>query len=213
MQLILNPDDVPSGYCCPPSLMPSSVRKFGKLPNVDDWKPGDLILVSSLTPNYVQKAIKIVQEKGGYHPEHAQWHHAAVYLGDYGLCEATRTGVKAGKIYPYIGGYRIRVRRDMTLTDDLRWKIAVQALLSLNVSYSYKSIIEILIQSRDGWWKNNFKPRNTSDRAVICSRLYSDAYGNVTNKTVEQQYNTPVTPAQLSCCTLFQDVQTHWQTI
>ena len=91
--------------------------------------PGDLILVSATSPNHIQKAIERVQIKGGYAAEHAQWHHAAVYLGDYGICEATRSGVKADKIYQYIGNHKIRVRRDTSLALNQRWKIAVQALL------------------------------------------------------------------------------------
>jgi hypothetical protein len=212
-QIILHPNDPALGCRCPPPVLPPWVREFGKLPNVDYWKAGDLILVSSLTPDFTQRAIKTVQERGGYHVGDAQWHHAAVYLGDYALCEATKTGVKAGKIYPYIGNHLIRVRRDISLTDDLRWKIAIQSLLRLEFSYSSWSIAKIWWQSRVGFWNDNFKPQNTSKRAVICSQLYADAYGSVTDKTVEEKDDIPVTPAQLSVCTLFQDVQTHWLTI
>jgi hypothetical protein len=56
------------------------------------WRPGDLILVSALTPNRVQLAIERVQCRGGYHPHHARWQHAAVYIGDYYICESTHVG-------------------------------------------------------------------------------------------------------------------------
>ncbi len=212
--IILKPGDQPEDKeCSPPATIPLEVRNFGKLPNIEKWKPGDLILVSALKPDLIQKSIQEVQIKGGYSVEHAQWHHAAVYLGDYGLCEASRSGVNARKIYPYIGKYNIRVCRDYSLDIDQRWKIAVQALLRQNFSYSFGSIAHILLQSRNGFWNSEFSPRDTSKRAVICSQLYADAYGHISGKTVEREIGIPVTPASLSHCELFEDVETKWYKI
>lgn len=209
--IILKPEDPPAETeCIPPATLPAHVRAFGKLPNAEKWLPGDLILVSSMKPDFVQRAIKKVQIKGGYSEEHAQWHHAAVYLGDYGLCEASRNGVNARKIYPYIGGHLIRVRRDKNLKNNQQWKIAVQALLRQKFSYSFGSIIKILWQSRNGFWNTSFSPRNTSRRAIICSQLYAESYGHSSGKTVQPDMGIPVTPAALSCCELFQDVEIEW---
>jgi uncharacterized protein YycO len=147
---------------------------------------------------------------GGYHPHHARWQHAAVYIGDYYICESTRWGVKSSTIFPYIGNYLIRVRGDRSLSSDDTWKIAIQALLRLKYKYSYSSIIQLLWQSKYSSWDQPDEPRRFSRRAVICSQLYADAYGSVTGKTLDNNVNLPITPAGLSCTSLLQDIKIHW---
>ena len=62
--IILKPEDPPSDKeCVPPATLPSHVREFGKLPNEEKWLPGDLILVSSTKPDFIQRAIKEVQTR------------------------------------------------------------------------------------------------------------------------------------------------------
>ena len=78
----------------PPGPIPGKVRQFGFYPNVDDWLPGDLILVSNIQPNWTHHVIERVQKLGGYSENDARWHHAAVYLGSNGeICEADVGGV------------------------------------------------------------------------------------------------------------------------
>jgi hypothetical protein len=50
-----------------------------------------------------------------------------VYMGEGYVVEATLHGVRYAPIYPYLGGHRLRLRRPLDLSDDDRWKIAIQA--------------------------------------------------------------------------------------
>jgi hypothetical protein len=212
-QHFLDPrDTVTAGVCPRPQRIPEEIQRFGRLPDINAWKPGDLLLVSALNPSRIQGAIERVQRQGGYHAEDARWQHAAVYIGDYGICEATRVGVKAAMIFPYIGDHLIRVRRDPALSSDDSWRVVVQALVRLNYSYSFSSILQLLWQARGGYRAPRNSPRVFSQRVTICSQLYADAYGNVTRKTLDNDVSLPVTPASLSCTPLLQDVQSQWLT-
>ena len=115
-QKILNPaDQHTTGQWSPSGPIPPPLRQFGRFPNVRDWFPGDLLLFSAVHPNWISKSIIRGQENGGYAAEDARWHHVAVYLGDgISICEATSTGVHHAPIYPYLGEYLLRVRRDPT---------------------------------------------------------------------------------------------------
>src|SRR5437762_102183 len=126
-QLRLDPRQIeqPISTWKPSGPIPPKVREFGFFPNIDDWLPGDLLLVSGLSPNWIAKRIITAQERGGYSSEDACWHHAAVYIGDAHLCEASRSGVKALPIFSYVGDHILRVRRDIALTADQRYRIAV----------------------------------------------------------------------------------------
>jgi uncharacterized protein YycO len=131
-QHVLDPVNKSTAGKCPrPSRIPKAVENFGRIPDVNVWNPGDLILVSAVTPNFVQRAIQKFQRDEGYHEDDARWHHAAIYIGDSLICEATRAGVKGAEIFGYVGNYLIRVRRDKTLTLDQSWKIAINAMWRL----------------------------------------------------------------------------------
>jgi len=132
-QLTLNPLDAqPSGMTWQPAgPLPIEVRRFGLFPNVDDWLPGDLVLVSHVQPDWIQRQIMEAQGRCGYAPDDAQWQHSAVYMGDAYVCEAGTSGVRYEKIANYVGSHKIRVRRDFSLTPDDRWRLAIQAVVRL----------------------------------------------------------------------------------
>ena len=60
----------------------------------------------------------------------------AVYVGEGYVVEATLRGVRYAPIYPYLGGHRLRVRRPLHLSDDDRWRIAIQAGVRSNERYA-----------------------------------------------------------------------------
>jgi len=199
---IENPEDHPD----PPVQIPRVVRDFGYLPNTQLWRPGDLILVSSIKPGFISRSIIKVQ-RGIYSDEDALWHHAAVYIGDDIICEATGKGVNPKPIFPYIGNHKIRVRRDLALTIEDSYKIAIQALFRIKYKYSFGSIIRLLLQAN----KANIKPKDFSKASTICSQLYADAYGAVTGRTIDNRTDHPITPAGLSGYSGLIDVDVSWQ--
>ena len=97
----------PDSHWNPPGPIPSALREFGKFPNTHDWKPADLLLVSSVVPDAVTKQIINTQLRGGFGPDDARWQHAAVYLGDGYVMEATTHGVQYSPIYAYLGNTSI----------------------------------------------------------------------------------------------------------
>jgi hypothetical protein len=50
--------------------------------------------------------------------------------------EATLRRVRYAPIYPYLGGHFLRLRRPLDLSDDDRWKIAIQASVRSNERYA-----------------------------------------------------------------------------
>ncbi len=45
----------------------------------------------------------------------ARWHHAAMYIGDANICEATASGVNLVPIFDYVGTHLLRLRRGQIL--------------------------------------------------------------------------------------------------
>src|SRR5438270_1882627 len=110
-QKFLDPDPtkiVAVGNWNPSGPVPPHIRKFKHFPNIDDWLPGDLLLISAIKPGWVSKRIIQAQIRGGYVAEDARWHHAAVYLGEANVCEALGRGVQLNPIFKYVGTHFLR---------------------------------------------------------------------------------------------------------
>jgi hypothetical protein len=212
-QIILDPADLTTtGQWIPPGPIPQSLRQFGRFPDVSKWLPGDLLLFSAVHPGWIPQSIIRGQERGGYAPEDARWHHAAVYLGDgISICEAVAKGVRYIPIYPYIlGNYRLRIRRDNTLTSEERWKIAMQSLTRLRSPYGFSGIVSLARQSWRGYWQSRGSLPPLGAGAVICSQLYSDSYSMVTGRLLVKTSTGTVKPADLSLTLQLTDVATPW---
>jgi hypothetical protein len=67
-QKVLLPSDKPpvGQEWRPTGPIPAALRQFGKFPNIEQWLPADLLLVSSLEPDRVTKQIIVTQERGGF---------------------------------------------------------------------------------------------------------------------------------------------------
>lgn len=190
--------------------IPKRLREWGFCPNFEDWLPGDLILVSALTPGFIGQAIRSVQKNGGYAPEDSRWEHAAVYIGSGALCEANRKGVCIGSIFDYADNHLIRIRRNNSLNQDQRWELAVNALKQQNYSYGFASIVSILWKARNGFWIPQGKPISFPKSAVICSELYADAHVKVCGQALGNLRSGEVTPASLSMDHTLVDIPLRW---
>jgi hypothetical protein len=215
-QVFLAPADNvrPNTSWSPTRPVPNTLREFGKYPNIEEWKPADLLLVSSVVPDIVTKQIIETQRRGGFHPDDARWQHAAVYLGDGYVMEATTHGVRYSPIYPYLGKHLLRVRRPIGLEDEAaRWRIAIQAAVRANEKYRFASIFRIYVRSFNGLWRSPITGFQAQTRALICSQLYSDSYSAVTGLLLTQTVSEIITPAALSASDQFEDVPLFWKTI
>lgn len=188
--------------------IPQSIRTFGFIPNVDLWKPGDLLLFSSIKPDWVSR--KIIKAQGrGWNLDVARWHHAAVYIGSSRICEATIRGVGVVSIYKYVPSHLIRVRRCPILNLDMvgSHALVVTALTRLNRWYSLTTAVSIWWKSLSGFSKIDFAMADS--RSHICSHLYSDSYIQATSRVLET-IGTP-TPASLCASTKLVDVESSWR--
>lgn len=169
------------------------------------------MLVSALAPPSVSRAIQQVQRAAGFAQPHAQWHHAAVYVGHGLVCEALITGARANSLWKYCSGtHRLLFRRDERLSDLESCHVALHAALKLKYRYSWGSILQLLLQARTGWGHGP-SPRPLSARATICSQLFADAYGLVSKRTLAPAATAGVAPAHLAADTaLLQDVPMQW---
>lgn len=211
-QLVLALDAPADGSWVAHGPLPSRVRSFGKYPNTDTWKPGDLLLVSSASPGWLQRAIKGAQVRGGYASDDARWHHAAVYIGDDYLCEADWGGVRCVEICNYVGTHELRLRRDSRLSPDEGWRVAINAVTHLRSTYNFGALLRLARQASKGFWKSSTPVLIGQSRAVICSQLYAEAYAWVTRRLLVNSGLLPV-PAALSSAKDLEDVPVAWRRI
>ena len=209
-QELLDPDalDKCAGEYQASECLTPAIWKFGYYPNVDEWMPGDLVLIRNLNGNFTHRTIEFFQRYGGYKETDSRWHHAAVYLGYSGdLCEADTSGVIHSSINRYVSGHHmIRVRRDVHLDETTRWWIAIRALTRLRQSYSYSTIVETGLLALSRFRYQLPLTRHGSASSMICSKLYADAYQTATLKMLSNSSSTEVTPAFLSSTNRLADV-------
>lgn len=203
--------------------LPVQARTWGRILDTSHMEAGDLFLTRLIAPetDRVSRAIIDSQERGGFHRRHAQWTHAAVYLGDdeY-VCEANfkipgySNGVILRSAFFYCdGSYAIRVRRPRNMTPKQRLRIAIGALSNLGVPYSWRQLLQFSMAANRGrgFWEETPRGPRIATRALVCSTLYQDAF------TFALQGNSVrlgkiCTPAHLSASTDFEpdDPQLAW---
>jgi hypothetical protein len=201
----------------PSGWLPEDVRAFGRYPNVEGWKPGDLLLFSSTSPDWVSRAIQQFQTLG-HSEDHAMWTHAAVYVGDSTRlsdsdfnCFGPR-GVSLKPFYEYLGTHRILVRRPKGLTEQERFELVLHAVSRNRQKYGFRHLLKL------GWtMRRRLKSRlyvsHSFAGSVFCSRLYADAYLQVTQRVLQDPWVNDTTPAFLSMARDLEDVPSRWLTI
>ena len=196
----------------PTGELSSKVRDFGKYPNVSDWLAGDVLLVASMQPDWVARAIVKVQSKQ-YGSAHGRWQHAAIYMGNGFVAEATTHGVMYSAIEKYIGDHYLQLRRNPVLTSDQRWLVAIEAGVRLRTAYKYLDILQIYRSSFPSL-KRQMNPRvMVQTNSVICSQLCQEAHARVTGQLIVPFASTAAVPAALSQTSKLNDVSLHWCSI
>jgi hypothetical protein len=212
LQYILDPEVEGSvGTISLPDPKPHTIRRFGRFPSTDLLYPGDLLLFSAVKPELTSRLIASAQMRGGFANEHARWTHAAVYVGRNYVVEAVEKGVQYERLYGYVGGHRLRARRDPDLSVEQRYEIVIQALTRIRERYSYGALPRLMWGSVKGYWNQNPGLENTS--AVICSQVYADSYALVTSKLVVPGMSGNVKPCDLSVTPHLNDVKLEWRQV
>lgn len=219
----LLPDAPASGSIAVDREISSFARTWGRILDTSPLLPGDLVLTRSIKPDTISAKIVAAQTKGGLPARHAQWTHAAVYLGDGDhICEASfkETGFKWGvnirSIYDYCSGeFAIRVRRPSGLSAQQRVGVAIGAMVSVGNGYNFREILSFrsAAVTGKGFWQGNVRQR-INPKALVCSTLYQDAY-NFASKGMSVRMGSLCTPAHLSASSDFDPVDPviSWLTI
>lgn len=223
-QLELLPDHKPPDNVAPwrpPGAIPLDLRKFGKFFHTTAWRAGDLILSREIAPDWIGKWIEKSQTTGGYAPADARWTHVAMYVGD-GLtvCEATFSfkggshGVVRTQLWDYCGESAIRVRRPKSVADNDAPLLVVNAMEHLRKPYAFGELIKLALRALfgKGFWSTDFGPA-LYPPAFVCSTLYADAFARQTRCVLGERNNGYCTPAYLSQCLEFDDIQPEWRPI
>jgi hypothetical protein len=184
----LLPSDEPADNVRVDRELTEEARSWGRIIDLSALEPGDLLLFRPTTanPDVISRAIVDTQLK--ILPErHAQWTHAAVYLGDgEHICEANfkvpgaPSGVAMRSAHCYCDGeHAIRARRPKNMDSKTRLRIAIGALANLGASYAFQEIVAFAkaANSGRGWpWNSLKRVPHSQVRAFVCSTLYQDAY-------------------------------------
>jgi len=210
----LDPADTTTiGAFVPRGPIPPAVRSFGRYPNSDDWKPGDVILFSDVTPDFSGRMIRKVQSANGFHQQHACWEHAALYLGHDQVCEAVWPKVRVVSLGEIILGKRLLVRRRDGLSDDQRFAIAIHGAAKTGSWYGWPDILRLGLARASMWRLRGEVPQRIATR--ICSQHCADAYaasiGVVLATAAGLQRAT--TPADLAMTAQLQDVSLCWRSL
>lgn len=166
--------------------LPPEARAWNRVLDLGNLEAGDLLLFRSIEPDRISRAIVDAQRQGGFAQSHAQWTHAAVYLGDgEHICEANffvprhRNGIILRSAFEYCDGANaVRARRPKNMTAKQRLKIAIGALNSLGRGYSVRELFRFWRVARSGrgfWDTTTASGPSIKTHALVCSTLYQDA--------------------------------------
>jgi cell wall-associated NlpC family hydrolase len=191
-------------------------RDWGKIIDLTQLEAGDLLLFRPVDSNSdsISVGIKRVQLAGGLPERHAQWTHAAVYLGDdEHVCEANfkvpgqPNGVNIRSAFAYCDGlHAVRARRPKNMTQKQRLRIAIGALSNLGKSYSFRQITDFATAAvAERGFRKLWRGVRNPPQAFVCSTLYQDAY-NFAFQGTSIRLGSLCTPAHLSASEDFEPV-------
>ena len=212
---MLDPNNIGNATKCQaiPYRLPKKIRKFGYIPEHSDLSVGDLLLLSSCRPSFLDRRIIWIQQCLCA-PADAEWTHAAVYIGGYSIVEATgKSGVRVSSIFDRIPDYKIRVRRPSFEEQNESWRLVVRALMRISQPYARRRAVEIYLRTLA---MQIFPKRHISragksvEAAAICSELCVEAYAESTGRVLLDPGDGYVLPADLAACTNTQEVNARW---
>jgi len=186
--------------------IPKAVRAHGQVIDPSLLEPGDLILVCKKKSSWISSKIQQYQAEM-FATEDSRWHHAIVSGGNFEICEATTTGVKAIEYWHYMTGeYDLKIRRLKGATAQQRSLIAYYAATMVRTSYGFLTIFAVrdALSKGHSWQRTVFR-----SKGVICSQLYFEACMRVGFLLVNIPQDR-VCPAHLSASTQMDDLPLRW---
>jgi hypothetical protein len=205
--------------------LPREARSWGRILDLSQLDAGDLLLFRSVDPgsDLISDGIEKAQLAGGFPKRHAQWTHAAVYLGDdEHVCEANfkvpgrPNGVIIRSAFDYCdGSHAVRARRPKNMSSKQRLRIAIGALTSLGKGYNFWQIAEFAQAAvAERGFKRLWRGLRSPPQGFVCSTLYQDAY-NFAFQGTSIRLGSLCTPAHLSASGDFEeaDPSLQWLTI
>lgn len=188
----------PASRTIPPAQLPPRIDYSGirAIPDPTQLGAGDILLFRARKPTAISRLITGYQRARGAGPQDADWYHAAVYIGDYKICDARRTGgVKIRTLEEYFRDHDWRVRRSTAPWAAAKGPlIAEEAKKRVGSRYDYLRIISLVIGG---------DLKLYSEDAQICSTLCAVAYRAATHEDLSDGI---ITPAALSCTEMLGDV-------
>ncbi len=195
--------------------LPKEARDWGRIIDLSALEPGDLLLFRQTAEDLDLVSRAIIEAQSKLFPaRHAQWTHAAVYLGDdEHICEAnfkvpgSPNGVIMRSAFCYCdGAHAIRARRPKNMNPKLRLRIAIGALTNLGAGYGFREIVAFAkaANSGRGFWNSLKRVPDSQTQSFVCSTLYQDAY-NFAFQGNTIRLGARCTPAHLSASPDFED--------
>jgi hypothetical protein len=211
----LFPEDPAQGVIQLAGAMPPDTRRFGKLLDTSELRPGDLLLSRYLHPDSVSTRIEETQFVGGYCRGDAQWTHASMLVGARKVIEADLDRKFSGRVRERsieeysTGEHVLLVRRPLLLATEFdRADILRFAYHRLHWRYAICSVLCGALRVAFG---HRFYHEATASRclSMTCSEFYSYAYTEATGQKLRER-NDSCPPAFLSDSPAFADIPVHW---
>jgi hypothetical protein len=211
MRAILDPtqaqtSSIPKVQIELPVELPFRVRHFGYHPPLPSFESGDLLLFSPKAPSAA--SLLVIQDQKRYFDEsHARWTHAAVYMHDGKIIEATpRNGITFEFVHKYIPTHDILVRRHLTITPFQRTSILLHAMSAINKSYPIVELTAHMVRE----WLYQLRPFD-ANTYNICSELFHRSCMEATKSGLQGcPANGLTKPAHLSLTNSLSDIEIPW---
>lgn len=173
--------------------------------------PADIVLIASDGAK-VSRWIEATQRLGGFAEHHAIWTHAALYIGNDRVVEATpKGGVRVAPLSEVTLGGVALVRRlpSADPTIDWRYRIIVHAMQGLGQNYSLDAVPWL---AWTAWRRRLWRPSPNVDPSTvtICSNVIRDAYLSAADANLVPNGAGVAWPADLSQSPRLVDVSAGW---
>ena len=182
-----------------------------------EWRPADVVLLTPYGDESRKSAlVKEVQRRRGFHRLHADWTHAAIYVGDGAVVHVTYRDPADGnkvvdkQVADFVKLTRIRVRTNDDLNRQDRLAIAARAMELVNGSFRY-SRAKAFALALGGQKGDRFRFSEPLFQGIVCSDIVAIAYEGVLRRPVFSSADSrSVLPATLSVSPFLRDINVSW---